>query len=893
MSGSSVSGWLASLGLAHYAHVLEGSGYSSIASLERLNDNILIDLGVLDSNHRRAILNKASTSGGAASVTDDFENMLGDLDSVIKDLEMFSVVPSHIDNTSTSSPAHKQRASMILHHDPLPPAPPKPSQEQDAELDLLLSDLTSFNPSEVVAETHPPPKPPSPQPQPKPSPPMMRAGPPSSSTTSSAQSTPKHNHMGSQPTPTPPSTPGHTPIRSYTQADRAGSQSELHQRSMSESSPARSKHESSEEPTVVTVPQPDLSGATEQMNAEAVQRRLDEKAAELRNDPSLTDVEREMILKEEKMRIGIEKMKIAHKRRVAIKFFNPDRSNKTVVVEEGMTAGMVCHLLVNKNHFDESPNWVIVEQLGDVSLERELEDHECVVTVYSSWPRDHNNVFLFKQNERKYDLFEDPIKYFPDNLRSSQAATNKQSTLERTEKARKILLQEYFSSTSRVPELEGFLNLKDGYKKSWKKVYIILRASGLYYSTKGKSKTAKHLVLLCHFDEYELFHGINFKKTLKAPTDFCFALRPIPKAVVPLPKDIKVICCDDEQTALSWTAGIRLAKYGLQLRDNFHKAKMTQFKLEDLAAPEGVQPNADKRASKLIGFRLDKHLDKVREQYKQQKEEEELRRKLYNSPHLLRPDGDEREGSTDLSVGSVGTSDHTGEEPSPHGSPSMTPKVPPQVAPKPNKPTPAPKPSRETTPQTVVSSNGVVDEPIIFQQQQQGGPYNPYPAPTQPAPPPHVSPEPGHVVQPPQPAPRRTTPSQQPPASQPRSKSPATPSPDKEALFVFAWYHGAIPRDEAVRRLEGVGGYDGCYLVRDSTTVPNSYVLTMYAKGVSKNFQILPAEHPSGMVMYRIDDGPPFATIDQLLKHYKQTADRLPCRLTEFCPRPPSRMTEC
>lgn len=165
----------------------------------------------------------------------------------------------------------------------------------------------------------------------------------------------------------------------------------------------------SEEATVVTVPQPDLSGATEQMNAEAVQRRLDEKAAELRNDPSLTDAERELILKEEKMRIGIEKMKIAHKRRVAIKFFNPDRSNKTVVVEEGMTSSMVCHLLVNKNHFDESPNWVIVEQLGDVSLERELEDHECIVTVYSSWPRDHNNVFLFKQNEKKYDLFEDPI----------------------------------------------------------------------------------------------------------------------------------------------------------------------------------------------------------------------------------------------------------------------------------------------------------------------------------------------------------------------------------------------------------------------------------------------------------------------------------------------------
>ena len=41
--------------------------------------------------------------------------------------------------------------------------------------------------------------------------------------------------------------------------------------------------------------------------------------------------------------------------------------------------------------------------------ERELEDHEQVVEVYSSWPREHTNVFLFKQNDKKYDLFEDPI----------------------------------------------------------------------------------------------------------------------------------------------------------------------------------------------------------------------------------------------------------------------------------------------------------------------------------------------------------------------------------------------------------------------------------------------------------------------------------------------------
>lgn len=159
----------------------------------------------------------------------------------------------------------------------------------------------------------------------------------------------------------------------------------------------------------MTIPNPDLSGATEQLNSEALAQRLTDKAEELRNDPSLTEEEREQKLKEEKLRIGIEKMKLAHKKRVAIKVFNPDRSNKTVVVEDGMTTSMVCHLLVVKNHFDESPNWVLVEQLGDVSLERELEDHENVVDVHGSWPREHNNVFLFKQNEKKYDLFEDPI----------------------------------------------------------------------------------------------------------------------------------------------------------------------------------------------------------------------------------------------------------------------------------------------------------------------------------------------------------------------------------------------------------------------------------------------------------------------------------------------------
>lgn len=640
------------------------------------------------------------------------------------------------------------------------------------------------------------------------------------------------------------------------------------------------------------VPQPDLASTSKDYSHEAVQRRISEKALELRNDVNLTEDEREQKLKEEKMRIGIEKMRLAHKKRVAIKVFNPDRSNKTVVVEDGMTSMMVCHLLVVKNHFDESPNWVLVEQLGDVSLERELEDHESVVEVYSSWPREHNNVFLFKQNEKKYDLFEDPIKYFPDHLRSSQASTTKQTTLQRADKARKILLQEYFSSTSRVPELEGFLHLKDGYKKSWKKVYCILRASGLYYSLKGKNKTAKHLVLLVQFEEYELFHGINFKKTLKAPTQYCFALRPLPRQFVPGPKDIKVLCADDESVALSWTAGIRLAKYGLQLRDNFHKAKMTQFKLEDLAAGDTASPSAENRASKLVGLRLEKHLDKLRAQYEAQKQEEEDKKNFFqSSPNASqRSETTDQTGDSQIDVSFTPPS-QSSLQPSPEPQRRASPlspagqsslplarEPPPQPAPK-----PAARPRREEQHQNgniPPASKGIeLEQPRSYPPApperrypppEQPAPYNPYPPPQQqPTPPPRESPDLHHGTMP-----DRLT-------------------PDKEALFSFAWYHGTIPRDEAVARLSALGGFDGAYLVRDSTTVPNSYVLTMFAKSVAKNFQILPMDHRSGMVMYRIDDGPPFASVDQLLRHYKTGSDRLPCRLTEFCPRPPTRTTEC
>lgn len=50
-----------------------------------------------------------------------------------------------------------------------------------------------------------------------------------------------------------------------------------------------------------------------------------------------------------------------------------------------------------------------------------------------------------------------------------------------------VSLQNFLNSSS-CPEIQGYLHLKEPGRKSWKKLYMFLRRSGLYYSTKGTSK---------------------------------------------------------------------------------------------------------------------------------------------------------------------------------------------------------------------------------------------------------------------------------------------------------------------------------------------------------------------------------------------------------------------
>ena len=127
------------------------------------------------------------------------------------------------------------------------PQPPK-APEQDFDLDSLLTDLTSFNPSDVVAATHPqtdievqPEQVAVPPPQQTPSPATYSPAMYSPATRSPAHVpsphiTPVHNHSAD--TYTPPHTPGHSLARSYTEVSdpRGQRPSDERQRSFSQSS---------------------------------------------------------------------------------------------------------------------------------------------------------------------------------------------------------------------------------------------------------------------------------------------------------------------------------------------------------------------------------------------------------------------------------------------------------------------------------------------------------------------------------------------------------------------------------------------------------------------------------------------------------------------------------
>ncbi|KAL1268106.1 hypothetical protein QQF64_033469, partial [Cirrhinus molitorella] len=275
----------------------------------------------------------------------------------------------------------------------------------------------------------------------------------------------------------------------------------------------------------------------------------------------LTKEEQAAKQKAEKIRVALEKIKEAQVKKLVIRVHLSDESSKTMMVDERQTVRQVLDSLLDKSHCGYSLDWSLVEIISELQMERIFEDHENLVENLLNWTRDSTNRLMFIERIEKYALFKNPQNYL----------LGRKETCEMADRNKEALLEECFCGSSiSVPEMEGVLWLKDDGKKSWKKRYFLLRASGIYYVPKGKAKASRDLVCFLQLDHVNIYLGQDYRSKYKAPTDYCMVLKH--PQIQKKSQYIKYLCCDDVRTLHQWVNGIRIAKYGKQLYLNYQEA---------------------------------------------------------------------------------------------------------------------------------------------------------------------------------------------------------------------------------------------------------------------------------------------------------------------------------
>ncbi|XP_060778535.1 amyloid beta A4 precursor protein-binding family B member 1-interacting protein [Neoarius graeffei] len=297
--------------------------------------------------------------------------------------------------------------------------------------------------------------------------------------------------------------------------------------------------------------------------------------------PSQEEIEEQM--KADKIKLALEKLKEAKVKKLIVKVQMTDGSSKTLMVDERQTVRDVLDNLFEKTHCDGNVDWCVCETNPELQTERNFEDHEILVEPLSAWTRDSENTVIFQERKDKYEVFKNPQNFY-------LWKKEKKSLKDMKDRDKELLLEENFCGPSViVPDLEGVLHLKEEGKKSWKPRYFLLRASGMYYLPKGKNKASKDMVCLVQFDNMNVYYCNEYKSKYKAPTEHCFILKH--PQIQKESQYIKYLCCDDEWTMNLWVTGIRIAKYGKTLYENYKAAVRKGSSLSSVWTNRTLQPS--------------------------------------------------------------------------------------------------------------------------------------------------------------------------------------------------------------------------------------------------------------------------------------------------------------
>ncbi|NXA32830.1 GRB14 protein, partial [Eudromia elegans] len=288
--------------------------------------------------------------------------------------------------------------------------------------------------------------------------------------------------------------------------------------------------------------------------------------------------------------------KVTSRKKQVIKVYGEDDSSRALEVPSDITARDLCQLLILKNHYIDDHSWTLFEQLTRTGLGRAIEDHELVMEVQSNWGTEEESRLYFRKYYAKYEFFKNPVSFFPDHMMSFSSETSAAIS-------HSGILQ-IFLNSSTYPEIHGFLHAREQGKKSWKRLYFLLRRSGLYFSTKGTSKEPRHLQFFCEFSNSDMYMSLTGKKISGSPTNYGFCFKPNKSGGT---RDVKQLCADDEQSRTCWMTAVRLLKYGMQLYQNY----MQPYQGRSGCSPLNMTPVRSVSENSLVAMDFSGHRSRI------------------------------------------------------------------------------------------------------------------------------------------------------------------------------------------------------------------------------------------------------------------------------------------
>lgn len=269
-----------------------------------------------------------------------------------------------------------------------------------------------------------------------------------------------------------------------------------------------------------------------------------------------------------KIKEALEKMREADIKKVYVKFFLDDGSSTvSMLIDERWTVAEVIRQIAEKQRIQLTQNHSIVEEYPDLLIRRIYEDHEYLVENILVWTQNSKNRLYFTRRPDKYAFIDRPEEFLLTERNIDLITSGQPASAE----TKKLIVKEFFETDNvQPPELEGWLLLKADGKKSWKKHFFVLRSSGLYYCSKGRSRNSKDLQCLMNMQTNQVYTCTDWRKKYKAPTNLGFAIKH-PKIQVKASKYIKYVCAEDPLSYHKWMAALRIAKNGRKLFDSYEE----------------------------------------------------------------------------------------------------------------------------------------------------------------------------------------------------------------------------------------------------------------------------------------------------------------------------------